>query len=61
MKKYSIPLTNYSRALRDTSEISAVRFIFYFVLWILAVYFLYDKIRIKYPILKLTIVMVGCI
>ena len=53
--KYSVPFTKFSGALRDTSEVSVVRFIFYFTFWILAIYFLFDKINIKYPVLKLAL------
>src|SRR5690606_8240582 len=47
------PFTKFTGALRTANEISAVRFIFYFTAWVLVIYFLYDKINIKYPVLKL--------
>ena len=50
--KYSIPITKLSGALRGANEISAVRFIFYFGFWVLVMYFLHNKVNIKYPILK---------
>lgn len=53
---YSIPVTKLNRALREANEISTVRFIFYFAFWVLAIYFLYDKINIKYPVLKLALI-----
>jgi hypothetical protein len=56
VKEYAIPFTKFNRAIRDANEISAVRFIFYFTFWVLAIIFLYDKINIKYHVLKLALV-----
>jgi hypothetical protein len=57
--KYDIPITKFSGALGGAGEISLVRFIFYFVPWVIAVYLIYDKLNIKRPVLKLALVNCG--
>lgn len=53
--QHTTSLANFSRAFRHTNEIIAVRFIFYFVFWVLTNYLLYDKIKLKRVALKLAL------
>jgi len=55
---YKIPV-DIKRAFRDTNETIALRFILYSVFWIVAMYFLYDKISIRNAKLKFAVVNCG--
>lgn len=53
--RYSVPYNKYSHALNVAIEISIVRFLFYFVFWVLSYYITLSKVKLKYPILKLAL------
>lgn len=52
---YSVPWKNFAGALRTANEITAIRFIFYFVFWLVGVHFGCQKIQGNYPVLKLAL------
>lgn len=54
--RYNIQATSIKGALRDSNEITAARFVFYFTFWVIFTYFFYGKIDSKYSLLKLAIV-----
>ncbi len=54
--KYQIQLTKWGGAIRHANELSLTRLALYFVFWVIAIYFNYEKINIKYPVLKLAVV-----
>lgn len=54
-----VPVAIMKDAFRDTNEIIVLRSILYSVLWIVAMYFLYDKISIRNSKLKFAVVNCG--
>jgi len=57
--KGTVPVAIINSAFRGTNEIIAMRFIFYSVFWIAAMYFLYHKINIRNAKLKFAIINCG--
>jgi len=41
--------------LAGTILMNAERFVYYFPFWVLAIYFLYNKVKIKNPVMKLAL------
>lgn len=54
--KYQIQLTKWGGAIRHANELSLTRLALYFVFWVIAMYFNYEKVNIKHPVLKLAVV-----
>jgi hypothetical protein len=56
---YSVPKEIIKGAFREAAEVSLMRFIFYFIFWVITMSIFHYKINIKSPILKLAVLNFG--
>ena len=56
---YSVPVEIFKGAVKDATEITILRFVFYFLLWVVIMFLLWNNINIKYPFLKLALLNCG--
>lgn len=53
--KYAEPLMEFGGGMRYTNELILLRIIFYFAPWVVGIWWLYPKINIRHPALKLAV------
>ena len=52
---HAVPPEKFSRALRGASELTLMRLLFYYILWVILIYIFYGKYRIGSSIATLSV------
>lgn len=54
--KYAVSVINFGETWWRAGEVIYIRFVFYTIFWVLGMLRLYDKINIRHPVLKMSVI-----